>query len=122
VYIQPFPATGARYQAPKVNLDFHPAWAPDGSQLFYVPSAASGRFAAVNVITQPGVTFGSPVTREAPFPYDRLASQTRSYDILPDGRFIGLVPAASLEAPTSAAEIRVVLNWFAELKRQVPTR
>ena len=32
VFVQPFPATGAIYQAPKVLIDFHPVWAPDGRE------------------------------------------------------------------------------------------
>lgn len=27
VFVQPFPATGAVYQAPRVNRDFHQLWA-----------------------------------------------------------------------------------------------
>lgn len=41
VYVQPFPATGARYQAPKSRFDYHPAWAPGGKELFYVPGSGS---------------------------------------------------------------------------------
>ena len=44
--------------------------------------------------------------------------------MLPDGRLVGLI--AATEAPSSGArpsspEMRVVLNWFEELKRLVPT-
>ena len=47
LYVQPFPATGARYQVPKQIIDYHPAWAPTGEELFYVP--ALGNFSAVRV-------------------------------------------------------------------------
>jgi hypothetical protein len=40
----------------------------------------------------------------------------RGYDVLPDGRFIG-VPG---EGPATS-QIVVVLNWFAELKSRVPS-
>jgi hypothetical protein len=45
----------------------------------------------------------------------------RSYDVYPDGRhFI----ASLLENPTEpqVTRLNVVLNWFDELKRRVPTR
>jgi RIO-like serine/threonine protein kinase len=47
----------------------------------------------------------------------------RSYDIMPDGRLIGVVNAGQprLAAP-AVQQINVVLNWQAELKRMVPTR
>jgi len=123
VYVQPFPATGAIYQVPRQQFDFHPVWAPDGTELIYVPTVASGQFAAVSVTTRPAVTFGSPVSLPARVTADRIGSEMRAYDILPDGRFIGLVntsEADSLRA-AGAPEIRVVLNWFEELKRRVPT-
>jgi hypothetical protein len=62
VYVQPFPPTRARYQAPRVmvddrilpELDFHPVWTPDGDSLVYVPSANSGRLAIVRVMKDRG--------------------------------------------------------------------
>jgi dipeptidyl aminopeptidase/acylaminoacyl peptidase len=123
VYIQPFPATGAIYQVPKKGRDFHPVWAADGAALIYVPTAASGQLAAVSVTTRPGVTFGSPVSLPARVTADRISSEMRAYDILPDGRFIGLVNSSEPESSRAAApEILVVLNWFEELKARVPTK
>jgi hypothetical protein len=60
LYVEPFPATGARYQAPKQGRDFHPLWSPDGKALMYVPSVASRRLAITRLSTGPGVTFGDP--------------------------------------------------------------
>ena len=57
---------------------------------------------------------------------DRTSGQTRAYDILPDGRFVRFVSAAETEAPGAAlgltAEIRLVINWFEELKQRVPSK
>jgi dipeptidyl aminopeptidase/acylaminoacyl peptidase len=122
VYVQPVPATGARYQIPRQQLDFHPVWGPKGTELFYVPTAASGLLAVVSVTTQPGATFGSPVTLPARVTTGRTSGVTRAYDILSDGRFIGVVPASEQESSGAAVapQFRVVLNWFEELKRLVP--
>jgi serine/threonine protein kinase len=123
IYIQPVPATGARYQIPKQQgLDFHPVWGPKGNALFYVPSAASGLLAAVSVTTQPGVMFGPPASLPARVTGSVLSNQARAYDILPDGRFVGLVGATDTDASDAAfsGQMRVVLNWFEELKRRVP--
>ena len=124
VYVQPFPATGARYQVPKRQLDFHPVWEPKGTQLLYVPSAASRQMAAVSVTTQPPLTFGNPVILPAEITAGRTGVETRAHDVMPDGRFVGLVPASQPDSSGAASpvsvEMRVVLNWFEELKARVP--
>jgi hypothetical protein len=45
----------------------------------------------------------------------------RGYDVLPDGRFISLSPLPGDVDGPSRAEVRVVLNWFEELKRLAPS-
>jgi eukaryotic-like serine/threonine-protein kinase len=123
VFVEPFLATGARYQAPRVNRDFQPLWSRDGTELFYVATTSSG-LTAVPVKATSGVTFGSPQS----FPFignaGRLSGATRAFDALPDGRFIGLVPGSIDDQSCAAAssEIRVVLNWTEELKRLVPAK
>ena len=123
VFVQPFPATGAIYQAPRVGIDFHPVWAPDGNALVYVESAASGNLVTVAVTAQAGLTFGAPVSSPAAVTSGRTSGETRAHDILPDGRFVGLVEVPDTDGSfrNAVREIRVVLNWFEELKRLVPT-
>jgi eukaryotic-like serine/threonine-protein kinase len=124
VYVQPVPATGERYQIPKQQIDFHPVWGPKGTELFYVPTAATVQLAVVSFATQPGVTFGSPAAVPARVTGSRISSETRAWDILPDGRFVGVVPASEPDASaaTVAPQFRVVLNWFTELKARVPAK
>jgi len=50
---------------------------------------------------------------------ERTSNQPRAFDMLPDGRFVGLV--GSTEAPADP-EFRVILNWFEELKQRVPIK
>jgi Tol biopolymer transport system component len=122
-YVQPFPATGSTYQIPKLTFDYHPLWTSDGKELFYIPVA--GRFAAVSVQTQPSFTFGNPVEMTTvTFTQGHFSTDVRSYDLTPSGKFVALVdPQEQSRSGTSAArEIRVVLNWFEELKRLVPTK
>ena len=123
VYIQPFPATGARYQVPKQQIDFHPAWGPKGTELFFVPTAASDRLAAVIVTTQPSVIFGSAASLPARVTGNRINNQTRAWDVLPDGRFVGLIDPSETESLAgTSSQMRVVLNWSEELKAKVPVR
>jgi Tol biopolymer transport system component len=121
VFVQPFPPTGAIYQAPKVLIDFHPVWSPDGRELMYVPAVASPQLATVRVAAHDGLTFGAPVTSSFRITGNSLNTQERAYDVLPDGRFVGLIDASEPEGSLTngTSEIRVVLNWFEELKARV---
>jgi WD40-like Beta Propeller Repeat len=110
VFVQPFPATGALYQLPGPGL--MPVWSPDGSSLYYQPSP--DQLARVSVTTQPAFAFGNPVL--VPVPVQRY----EDFDVMPDGRLLILQPAAAEE--TTAPELRIVLNWFEELKRLVPVQ
>ncbi len=70
---------------------------------------------AVNIKEEPELRAGKP---ELLFRGPHLGGSKyyRSYDIMPDGqRFIAVEQA---QGPT---ELSVVLNWFEELKRLVPT-
>ena len=93
VFVQPFPATGAVYQAPRQLVDFHPVWAASGAgNSCYTAAAAAGRMVAVPRHHRGGVTFGTPVLFPASVTGNRVASEPRAWDILPDGRFIGIGP------------------------------
>jgi serine/threonine protein kinase len=52
----------------------------------------------------------------------RDTKTARNYDILPDGRFLGVVSAAQAQGGTTTERINVVLHWFEELKQRVPTK
>jgi serine/threonine-protein kinase len=123
VFVQPFPATRARYQIPRLDFDYHPLWSADGKNLFYIPAA--GRFAAVTVQMQPSFAFGNPVEAQATaFTQGIRLSDVRNYDITPAGKFVALVDPREpgVSATAAAPEIQVVLNWFEELKQRVPTK
>ena len=120
VFLQPFPATGAVYQAPKQLVDFHPVWAKSGrTELVFTAAANAGQMVAVPVTTAAGATFGTPVRFPASVTGDRVASEVRAWDILPDGRFIGITSTTE-DGALGAPEMRLVLNWFEELKQKVP--
>ena len=128
IYVQPFPATGAKYQIPKNDPsqnDHHPVWSSDGKELFYIP--AVGALAAVSVTTRPSVAFGNavPVPRKFTGGNNNSSQNSeREYDVTPDGKIVGptQVSEQGQTGIYQAEEIRVVLNWMEELKARVPTK
>src|SRR5712692_9635336 len=64
VYVQPFPATGAKYQISK-DRGQSPLWSPDSKEIFYVGGAGgtqpAGQLVVMSLTTQPTFTFGNPV-------------------------------------------------------------
>ncbi len=105
VFVEPFPATGEKHQAPKVGLDFHPAWAPNGRSLLYI-AGSSRPLISVPIAKQSSVTFGTPVELgRAPNP-GLLSTDVRGYDLLPDGRIIALAAQTAVES-ASTDELRL---------------
>lgn len=119
VYVQPFPATGTKYQISKAGENgHHPLWSPDGKELFYVPQV--GRFVAVTVTTQPSFAVTNPVSVPRAFPTANPVTP-RTFDITPGGKFVGVVTAGQAQAGApQSAQVQVVLNWFEELKARAP--
>jgi eukaryotic-like serine/threonine-protein kinase len=115
IYIQSYPGPGGKWQI-STDGGTEPAWNRNGRELFY---RNGDKMMAVDIATQPGFSVGKPrmlfqgqyVLTPASFP---------NYDISADGqRFLMLKPTE--QAGVEPTQINVVLNWFEELKRRVPT-
>jgi len=74
---------------------------------------------AVGIATQPSFAVGKPqMLFEGP--YESPPVPNANYDVSPDGqRFLMVKPSEQEQA--APTKINVVLNWFEELKRRVPT-
>jgi hypothetical protein len=85
IFVQPFPATGAKYQLPANPRDspHEVVWSPDGKELFYNPRA--GGFEAISVTTEPTFAFGNAVPLPRPLQLSPPEGR-RSYDITAGGR------------------------------------
>jgi hypothetical protein len=117
VFVEPFPGTGARYQVESFR-GIYPLWSRDGRELFYTPP---GQLLVVNVLTQPSFT----ASKSTALPRGFLVSGSgtpRTYDVTPDGRFIGVIDANLGPGSAAAPQIEIVLNWFEELKARVPAK
>jgi len=117
VFVQAFPVTDAKYQV-STGGGRTPRWSSDGKALFY-HEPATNRFFVVDVRTTPSLSFGRPTPLPIEGTIHPLAQ--RNYDVTPDGRQLLVVVSATprtIEGWTP--QINVVLNWFEELKAQVP--
>jgi eukaryotic-like serine/threonine-protein kinase len=129
INVQPFPATGATYQLPVVEVGGyrHPTWSADGRELFYMIGGMI-RFLSAGITTQPAFAFGNPVRLGKPRSWlDNFDDNTTQYDVMPDGQhFIArVVPGTLAQAGAEQAvktPIQVVVNWFEELKQRVPAK
>jgi hypothetical protein len=116
VYVQPFPATGEIHQISKDGENgHHPMWAPGGKELLYVPQV--GRLVVVSISTTPTFTFSDPKPVPRRFAVSNPVTE-RPWDIAPDGRILSIYDSTLSMTP----EIRVVLDWFDELRARVPIR
>jgi Tol biopolymer transport system component len=122
VFVQPYPPTGAKYQVPSTNgSPHHPFWSRDGKELFYEPNI--NQLFVVPVRTQPEFAFGTPKSLTAGNFGSTNPAFARNRDVDVTGkRFITPVLASERDAGLTTAEIRIVLNWFTELKERVPAK
>ncbi len=114
VYVQPFPGPGGKWRI-STEGGHEPVWAKSGRELFY---RNGNKMMAVEITTQPTFRAGTP-TLLFEGQYVQPGPRRANYDITPDGqRFLMIKEYEQREAAT---QINVVLNWFEELKRLVPT-
>ncbi len=115
VYVQPYPGPGGRWQI-STDGGKEPVWNPNGRELFY---RNGNKMMAVEIATQHGFSPGKPrMLFEGQ--YAMGPATTSNYDVSSDGqRFLMVKPTDQEQAPPT--QINVVLNWFEELKRRVPS-
>ena len=115
IYAQPYPGPGGKWPI-STEGGTEPMWNPNGRELFY---RSGDTMMAVDITAGPNFAAGKP-RKLFTGPYELSPATSPNYDVSPDGqRFLMLKPSEQeAAAPT---QINVVLNWFEELKRRVPT-
>jgi Tol biopolymer transport system component len=110
IYVQPFPASGARWQI-STNGGAQPAWRSDGTELFYI----SGDRKLVAVEVKAGSSF-EPGARKVLFQtrISGLVNARNHYAVTKDGqRFL----INTLVQDTASQPYNVMLNWTQTLPR-----
>jgi len=112
IYVRPFPnVDDGKWQISR-DGGTGPVWAHRGQELFY---RSGETMMVVGIKTEPTFTAGSPVVLFTGR-YTKFGGFV-NYDISPDGQRFLMIKARE----GSTGQINVVLNWFEELKRLVPT-
>jgi serine/threonine-protein kinase len=116
IYVQPFPDGGERHQ---ISSDggLMPVWSPDGGFIYY--RGGGNKIMAASITTNPRFRAGAAQVFLEWNYEEGSYLWSPNFDIAPDGKSLVFVKAD--EEWGRATEIRVVFNWFEELKRLVPT-
>jgi WD40 repeat protein len=125
VHVRPYPA-GSPVQRVSTGGGTGPVWSPDGTRLYYRlrDDSAEGRpttIFEVDIAIEPSFR---PVSRPRALFSGRFrhSSGVDSFDISPDGeRFVVGAETNELDELRPVEQINLVLNWFTELERLVPT-
>ena len=116
VFVQAFPEGGARFQVSQGG-GLKPQWSPDGSELYF--RSSEYRFMSASITTEPSFAVAAPQELFEDTYDPGIYITMPNYSVQPDGAKIVMVkPDSELG---KATEIRLVLDWFAELERLVPT-
>ncbi len=111
IWVRPYSGTGAPIRI-SPNGGVEPVWSPDGQELFYLQG---NKMMVVKIDADSEFRFERP---EVLFAGNYYHDYKPSYDVGSDGRFLMIQRG---EQEPGQAQINVVLNWFEELKRLVPT-
>jgi eukaryotic-like serine/threonine-protein kinase len=112
IYASPYPGPGDRRTVSRGG-GTEPVWSRDGRELFYRNGDA---MMAVPVKDPASLALGQPVTLFE-WPLGRAAPAAPNYDVSLDGRTFLMVQQAAM----ATSSVVIVINWFEELKRLVPT-
>jgi len=120
IYVQAFPPGDRRWLISNGG-GTQPLWARNGRELFY---RHGNTLLSVPVETTATFSAGTPTTVfEGSYFSPPVGLAGRTYDVSPDGqRFLMIKDAPAGDPNVAPASIDVVLNWFEELKRLLPTK
>jgi Tol biopolymer transport system component len=111
IYVRAYPGPGGKTQI-STDGGTGPIWSAEGDELFYVEGGR--HMMRVAVTTEPAFRASSP---QLLFVGDLDTRRTGNYDLAPDGTRFAVAQWATADRPTE--EVRIVLNWYEELKRAV---
>ena len=116
VYVRPFPGLGGKWQISTDGGEY-PRWSRNGKELFYrTPDQriwVVGYEAGKDGFRADGPRLWSQAT------FSDRGGQARNFDLHPDGRRFAVLKTSEAQRPID--RVVLILNFFEELKRVVPT-
>ena len=113
VYVRAFPDLTGKRQI-STNGGSEPVWAKNGGELFY---RETRQLMSVPVRTQPEFSAGRPeLLFEGQYEIEPFGGDASNYDVSNDGQSFIMIGDAE-----QSQRLNIVLNWFDELERLVPT-
>jgi hypothetical protein len=114
VFIQSFPDPRAKRRKVSLGHGSEPAWTRGGRELIY---REDDKVVAVDIDMATGESGPPRVLFAGPYPSNQGWTRPRSYDVTLDGqRFL----MTRLPGERARPRIRIVMNWFEELRAKVP--
>jgi eukaryotic-like serine/threonine-protein kinase len=114
IYVRELTGAGGRWPISTGGGE-EPRWSPDGTELYY---RVDGQLMAVPIETSSSFHAGTPtgLFNEV---YDLRSNSGQTYTVDPHGgRFLMIRPPKE----DSSAHISVVVNWFEEMRRLIPSK
>jgi len=113
IYVRPYPGPGGKWPISRSG-GREPVWSADGRELYY---RQGYNIISVEVRTNGGIVAGDPrVMVTGDYGAEFTASGSQTYDVARGAQRFVLTRNVEHAAPR---QIRVVLNWFEELKERV---
>ena len=118
IYVRPFPNVDDGRVQISTGRGAHPLWRPDGRELLF--RAPGGQLMGATVVPDASFSASRPqIVLQRRYYQER--SGGRMYDISPDGQRFLMIKEGGADTELAPTEFHVVLNWFTELERLVPT-
>lgn len=118
IFVKQYP-DGITRQITSSGRNQYPVWSADGDELFFVNQSEGIplRMMVVSIKTDPHLSWSDPkMLFEGTY---LMLTDTRNYDIHPNGQRFLLV--GEIDQEVDDQQINIIINWFDELKRLVPT-
>ena len=130
VFVRKVPGPSGRWPVSRGRAS-QPVWSPDGRTIYYLGTPDGGSTGALSMMWAADVQLGETAVVTERRDLFSLAGYSNlngvgvtPYDVDPvTGRFLMTKPIIAADASEAdiGPHVKVVLNWFEELKRRVPT-
>jgi eukaryotic-like serine/threonine-protein kinase len=129
VYVRPYPSTSGGQRAVSQQVSNTPVWSRDGREIYFI-SGPPGKLMSVSVtVTESTITPARPKVVLGAFVGTlqfRTMDETAPFDAMPGSGIVasrlGGLPPENPDSVAARPTVKVVLNWFDELRRLAPTQ